>query len=157
MTTNYIKNNINQEKGLNYEIQIRDHIINVLNEEAYLWKDIPETILIDAKIIGSHNNQRLKRIEDKENPLPDTGIDILKKTINSKYTLVQCKNGYNKGVTMKDLAGFMCWMATLSEINGNVYYTNKLSINIRTLPTTSRIQFIKHSYIENEKIEDIKI
>lgn len=52
----------NQEKGLNYEIQIRDYIINELGKPAYLWSDTPEIILINCGIIGSHNQHRLNRI-----------------------------------------------------------------------------------------------
>ena len=115
-------------KGFLYEIQIRDHIINSLNKQAFLWSHTPETILIDNNIIGSHNEQRIKRKENclnKFNPLLDTGIDIITIENDNKCSLVQCKNGYVKGVTMKDLAGFMCWMASLDKINGYVYYTNK--------------------------------
>ena len=67
----------NQEKGFNYEIQIRDYILNKLGKPAYLWSDTPETILIKFGIIGSHNEHRLRRIYNKENGLKDTGIDII--------------------------------------------------------------------------------
>jgi len=30
---------MNNIKGYNYEIQIRDYIINTLNKEAYLWSE----------------------------------------------------------------------------------------------------------------------
>lgn len=56
---------------------------------------------------------------------------------------------------MENLAGFMCWMATLDKLNGYVYYTDKLSINVKTLPINKRIQFIKQPYIEkNYKINN---
>jgi hypothetical protein len=42
-------------KGYKYEVFVKNHIINNLNKEAYLWKDIPEKILIDCKLIHSHN------------------------------------------------------------------------------------------------------
>ena len=81
-------------KGKKYEIQTRDHIINVLNKKAYLWEDIPETILINAGIIASHNLNRLIRKDNKENPLMDTGIDIIQINEDNSISLVQCKNGY---------------------------------------------------------------
>ena len=123
----------NQIKGYLYEIQIRDYIINCLKNPAYLWNDTPETILIQNNIIGSHNINRLKRKENKLNPLQDTGIDIIQLEENN-CSLVQCKNGYTKGLKMEDLAGFNAWMSTLDTLKGYVYYTNKLSQNILSLP-----------------------
>jgi len=46
---------MNKVKGANYEFQIRDYIINSLNKKAYLWNDVPELILINSGVIGSHN------------------------------------------------------------------------------------------------------
>jgi len=140
----------NQEKGLNYEIQIRDYIINELGKPAYLWNDTPETILINNKIIGSHNQHRLTRIENKINGLIDTGIDIIQ-IENLNCSLVQCKNGYKNGVTINDLAGFMCWIASLDTLNGYIYYTNKLSYQLQSIPPNNRINYVKHQYIENIK------
>jgi hypothetical protein len=77
----------NQEKGVKYEIQIRDYIINTLNTIAYLWSDTPETILINNGIIGSHNEHRLRRIYNIENSLRDTGIDIIQLDSNKKCSL----------------------------------------------------------------------
>jgi len=123
----------NQEKGYNYEIQIRDYIINKLNKPAYLWSDTPETILINCGIIGSHNHHRLSRINKvyplKKNGLIDTGVDIIQ-IESEKCSLVQCKNGYKKGLTINDLAGFYAWMASMSNVKGYVYYTDKLSTNL---------------------------
>jgi superfamily II DNA or RNA helicase len=139
----------NQIKGYNYEIQIRDYIINTLHKNAYLWGDTPETILINCGIIGSHNEHRLRRIDKKENGLTDTGVDIIQVDSNTESSLVQCKNGYKNGLTIIDLAGFMCWMATMNKINGYVYYTSKLSENIKCLPKTKRIEYIKQPYIKD--------
>ncbi len=66
----------NKILGDNYEIQVRDYIISQ-NKMAYLWSHTPENILIEHNIIGSHNEARLKRKENKLNPLIDTGIDII--------------------------------------------------------------------------------
>ena len=143
----------NQEKGLNYEVQIRDYIINELGKPAYLWSDTPETILINIGIIGSHNINRLIRQESKENNLQDTGIDIIQ--LDSKEilscSLVQCKNGYKQGITMNDLSGFMCWMTVLDKLKGYVYYTDKLSNPLKYLPKSDRLEYIKQPYLINKK------
>ena len=136
----------NQIKGYNYEIQIRDYIITELNKQAYLWSHTPESILIDYNIIGCHNDARLKRKENKENPLIDTGVDIIQ-VENDSLSLVQCKNGYKNGVTINDLAGFNFWMAN-TNFRGYVYYTNKLSNNILYAPKSERIEYILKPYIK---------
>ena len=145
----------NQTKGYLYEVQIRDYIINELNTPAYLWSDTPETILIEHNIIGSHNQHRITRKENKENSLRDTGSDIIALEGNS-CSLVQCKNGYKKGVLMEDVAGFYGWISSLDTLKGYVYYTNKLSDNIICLPKNKRIEYIKqafnHSENENKEI-----
>ena len=42
----------------------------------------------------------------------------------------------------------MCWFGSLPKLNGYVYYTSKLSTNIRELPENDRIKYIKISYSE---------
>jgi superfamily II DNA or RNA helicase len=133
--------NFNQIKGLAYENQILDLLRR--DKEAYLWKYTPENILIENGLIGSHNSARLKRKDDRENPLQDTGVDIISMETATECSLVQCKNGYKSGVTMPDLAGFMCWIATMNTTKGYVYYTDKLSNNIKLLPNQNRIQYIQ--------------
>jgi superfamily II DNA or RNA helicase len=133
--------NNNQIKGLAYENQILDLLRR--DKEAYLWKYTPENILIENGLIGSHNSARLKRKDDRENPLQDTGVDIISMETATECSLVQCKNGYKSGVTMNDLAGFMCWIATMNTTKGYVYYTDKLSNNIKLLPNQNRIQYIQ--------------
>ena len=141
---------MNNIKGYLYEVQIRDYIINQLNKQAFLWSETPETLLLKHQIIGSHNEARLKRKENKENSLIDTGVDVIQVDDNNKLSFVQCKNGYKNGVVMKDLAGFS--LMTLSYQNfinmGYVYYTNKLSKNILCLPQTNMIEFIKQPFNE---------
>ena len=140
----------NHIKGKEYEIQTREYIINTLNVKAYLWEDTPETILINTGIIGSHNINRLIRKEKKENPLMDTGIDIIQVNEDESISLIQCKNGYKNGITMHDLSGFMCWMTVLDKLNGYVYYTDKISNNLKYLPENKRLGFIKHKYEEKK-------
>ena len=136
----------NNIKGYLYEVQIRDYIINELNKQAFLWSDTPETLLLEHKIIGSHNEARLKR---KENSLIDTDVDIIQVDYN-KLSFVQCKNGYKKGIIIEDLAGFSIMTLTYQNFinKGYVYYTNKLSKNILSLPQTNIIEFIKQPFIE---------
>ncbi len=130
----------NQIKGAAYELQILDLIRQT--QPAYLWPHTPETILVENGIIGSHNAARLKRKEERANPLQqDTGIDIIAMSSETECYLVQCKNGYKQGVSMNDLAGFMCWMASLPDKQGAVYYTDRLSLNVRTLPIQDRIKY----------------
>ena len=145
---------MNKIKGDNYEIQIKNYIINELNKNAYLWHETPETILINSGIIGSHNEHRLRRIENKENSLIDTGIDVIQIEDNNLCSLIQCKNGYKNGLTFNDLSGFFGWMTGLINLTGYVYYTNKLSENIKCLPNPNeRIKYIKQKYNEDIIVE----
>ena len=144
------------EKGYKYEVFVKNHIINNLNKEAYLWKDIPEKILIDSKLIHSHNENRLKRKEKlNNNPLIDVGIDILQKD-EDNFTFVQCKNGYKSGLIIEDLAGFYMQMFNHINVNGHVYYTSKLSRNITENAINNRIQYIKLLMNETETKEEVK-
>ena len=144
------------EKGYKYEVFVKNHIINNLNKEAYLWKDIPEKILIDSKLIHSHNENRLKRKEKlNNNPLIDVGIDILQKD-EDNFTFVQCKNGYKSGLIIEDLAGFYMQMFNHINVNVHVYYTSKLSRNITENAINNRIQYIKLLMNETETKEEVK-
>ena len=174
----------NKEKGDKYEIQIRNHIINVDKKRAYLWHHTPETLLIQNGIIGSHNDHRITRQRNKLNSLQDTGIDIIidnnendiendnendiendiENDNDRKHcSIVQCKNGYKNGILMEDLAGFMCWFGSLPKLNGYVYYTSKLSKNIKELPENDRMKYIKIAYSEknnhslSKEIQKVKI
>ena len=59
---------------------------------------------------------------------------------------------------MEHLAGFMCWLFSLHNLNGYVYYTNKLSTNLKELPKNDRIKYIKLPYekTQNKEIKIIK-
>jgi len=153
-----MENNI---KGYLYEEQIKNFIINDLNKQAYLWSFTPENILIDNGIYGSHNDARIKRKELKNNntnKLIDIGIDIIQ-VDDEKISFVQCKNGYKKGVTINDLAGFSIMTLThQNNINkGYVYYTDKLSNNLLYLPKTDLIEFVKQPFINDTITSDTKI
>ena len=136
---------MNKVKGDIYELFVRNYIINTLDKPAYLWKDVPEKLLIEAGLIHSNNEHRLNRKKKKdtnENLLIDVGVDILQKD-SDNFTLVQCKNGYNRGLTIHDLAGFYMMMMNHNHLNGDVYYTSKLSINITENSINKKVQYIR--------------
>ena len=147
----------NKEKGDNYEIYVRNYIINTLNKPAYLWSDIPDEILINAGLINSNNDHRLKRKSNKINNIIDTGVDILQIDDNN-YTLVQCKNGYNKGIKMHDLTGIYMWLFNHSTLLGALYYTSRLSHHIteNINPNNKRLEYIKLVYDNSTITEQIK-
>jgi len=104
---------LNRDKGFEYEVQVRDFLNREKQNIAWLWSDVPITNLIESKIIDCHSTYRLIRKNNKENPLIDTGIDvILYNGDNQTYKLIQCKNGYSNGLRMSDLAGFYGWMSS---------------------------------------------
>jgi len=132
---------------MEYEIYIRDYIRNNLGYEAYLWKDTPELLLLKYKIIGTHEENRLRRKGG------DTGVDIIQ--IDSNISFIQCKCGYKDGLRMKDLSGFMFWMAYFNKINGYVYYTDKLSCNVKLFSNNDRIKYIQHKIKQDLNIQSI--
>ncbi len=147
----------NQIKGFEYEKFIRDYIIKEYNVECYLWSETPETLLIEKNIIGSHNEARLTRKENKENPLRDTGVDLIILN-NGKISFVQCKNGYNNGLVFSDLAGISLWTLTHYDLieKSYIYYTSKLSPNIKSLPKSNKLEFIRHP-LKSSKLSNIKM
>lgn len=149
--SNKMSHQKNHEKGQQYEKFIRDFIIQNLHRNAYLWNECPETILIQNNLIESHNHMRLLRKDLRDGNLhhhKDVGIDVIQCEGNEtncetddcpdspekpiKCSIVQCKNGYNTGVTMHHLAGIMTRAAFIRDIAAYVYYTNKLSSHIRS-------------------------
>ena len=150
----------NQEKGLQYEIFIKNYLEENLQNQAWLWKDIPEFNLKNAGLLDDWNLHRYVRKENKINSLPDLGTDILLKS-NNEYILIQCKNYASKNyVTISDLAGFYSMIAHFKK-NGILYYTSKLSHNLKSLKPVDEVQFIKKEFIienntnENKKTKNI--
>ena len=134
----------NQEKGLLYEKYVKDFIIRTQCKNAYLWNECPETILIDNKLIHSHNTLRLLRKDAKEGHVhshKDIGIDIIQ-IENDKCSMVQCKNGYHNGLCVDDIAGIMMRSAFIRNLNTFIYYTNCLSRNI--LYTSGISPYVSH-------------
>lgn len=137
---------MNRLKGVQYEVFVRDDIIHNQGKQAYLWNDIPESVLINSGLIHSGNEHRLIRKKNmknknRNNPLIDVGVDILQ-CDKDNYTLVQCKNGYNRGLTMADLGTFHTMLYHHSKLNGVVYHTSKLSYHLRENYLNPNIQYI---------------
>ncbi len=99
--------NNNIIKGFLYEKQIKDYIINNLQKNAYLWSETPETILVSNGIIGSHNELRLRRKENKLNPLRDTGIDIIQIENNNKISFVHGRKSISNLIQFNILFCFL--------------------------------------------------
>ena len=141
-----------QEKGIYYEKFIKSYLQSQnLHKRIFLWNEIPEQVLIDYGFISSHNCARLKRKEKYENPLMDTGIDLIQIDDNNIITVIQCKNGYEKGLRIDDLSGFSFWIHHLEYYKNNddpnmnynyvVYYTSTLSNPLKSFRT--KINYIK--------------
>jgi hypothetical protein len=130
---------MNQQKGATYEKYIKIYLQNK-NNETWLWDEIPELQLRNSGLLGNWNIHRIVRKENKINGLPDLGTDILlKNNITNQYELVQCKNfESNNNVTFHHLAGFYA-MVSHYDIPGTVYYTSKLSHNIKLLKPNDKI------------------
>lgn len=140
-------------KGFQYE----KFVLKKLKEyydilEIYLWKDVPDYLLIETGIIL---NNDLINIKDKYrtnkyyrnyNVLLDTGIDIICKLKNNDILLVQCK-AYNSIISQKHLSGFF---RTLLDC----YIINKNKDNIKGLivHTSEVSDLIKESYCYKENI-----
>lgn len=140
----------NQEKGLNYEIFIKNYLEEDSNNQAWLWKDIPEYNLKDAGLLNDWNLHRYIRKENKINGLPDLGTDILLKS-NNEYKLIQCKNYSPKNyVNINDLGGFYGMMVHFKK-NGILYYTSKLSRNLKLFKPTNEVEFIRKEFIIEQK------
>ena len=144
------------EKGTLYEIFIKNLLNKDINNEVWLWKDIPEKHLRKASILGDWNEYRLNRkeIKNSENELIDTGCDILLK-INEKYYIIQCKNyDTQNSVKIPELGGFYM-MISHYDIDGILYYTSKLSSNIKCQKSNPKIKYIRKP-IEDEKIVELE-
>jgi superfamily II DNA or RNA helicase len=148
----------NVEKGFEYEKYIKDYLEKQnLNNNYWLWKDIPEIELRKSGILGNwnvfrFNRKRNNQIAKEENKLMDTGIDVLAKT-NDEYIIIQCKKyAENNYVTVLDLGGFYM-MVSHYELKGIVYYTSKLSSHVTSQKPTDKIKYIKKIF-DNNQIEN---
>jgi hypothetical protein len=139
-------------KGFQYEKYVLKKLRDYYNiKEIYLWKNIPDELLIETGIIL---NSDLINIKEKYktnkyfrnyNVLLDTGIDIIFKLYNNDIYLVQCK-AYNSIISQKHLSGFFRTLLDCYVINNNkniyglIVHTNEIS------------QLIKDSYCYKKNI-----
>jgi len=126
------------QQGTNYEIYVRD-IIKEKYTKCWLWKDIPNEILLE-----------LEFIKDIKNKCDDIGCDILCKKHNDDYEYIQCKNystlGIDNTITINDLSGFYNFVAENSIQNPIVYYSGILSSQIQC--RKKKIKYINLPYIK---------
>ena len=126
------------QQGTNYEIYVRD-IIKEKYTNSWLWKDIPNEILLE-----------LEFIKDIKNKCDDIGCDLLCKRSNGDYEYIQCKNystlGVDNTITIGDLSGFYNFVAENSIKNPIVYYSGVLSSQIQC--RKKKIQYINLPYIK---------
>jgi superfamily II DNA or RNA helicase len=150
----------NHQKGLQYELYIRDFIRTQLNKKAYLWNECPENILLSNNLISSHNNMRIIRKELKEGHLhhhKDIGIDVIQlEKDDASCSIVQCKNGYKNGLTVENIAGIMMRVAAIRDINAFIYHTNYISNNVRqTIERSKYIKFLDCTTDAANKLKEI--
>ena len=140
-------------KGFQYE----KYVVKKLREyydidEIYLWKDVPDHLLINSGIILSNDlisvkeKYKTNKYYRNYNVLLDTGIDIICKLNNNNIILIQCK-AYNSIISQKHLSGFF---RTLLDC----YIINKKNCNIKGLivHTSELSELIKESYCYKENI-----
>ena len=138
-------NESNYEKGINYEIQIRDKLINEGNQ-AYLWNMISLSIFKESGIFNNYKDKLSfsRKSKDKDDiiGISDTGCDILLYN-NTDWIIVQCKN-YTNTIYQDKLSGFY-QMLLSTKLKGELYYTSKLSHNI-TRYIQKDIKYINEPY-----------
>lgn len=112
---------MNKEIGDRYEQYVKA-ILEKECDNVWLWKEIPEHILIKEGIIQCDDYGSY--INDKN----DVGIDILCEK-NNIFTYVQCKN-YTETITADDISGYLLFKDTYPDKNYKLYYNGTLSSRI---------------------------
>lgn len=77
----------------------------------------------------------------------DIGIDVIQIENENTCSIIQCKNGYTNGLTIENLSGIIMRAALIRDITSFIYYTNKLSSNIKYLNRLSK-------YTEELELDD---
>jgi len=149
-------------KGLDYERFVLDQLWKYYDiKEAYLWKYVPYSLLVESHIIVQDDNYTIKSKYKKKrqrnyNVLIDTGIDIICKLNNGNIILVQCKAYNNSVVSQKHLAGF--YRTVMDSIMFNKINNKKYTITGLIAHTTSISDIITSSYCYKKQIiRDIHI
>ena len=143
-------------KGLDYERFVLDQLWKYYDiKEAYLWKYVPYSLLVESHIIIQDDNYTIKSKYKKKrqrnyNVLIDTGIDIICKLNNGNIILVQCKAYNNSVVSQKHLAGF--YRTVMDSIMFNKINNKKYTITGLIAHTTSISDIITTSYCYNKEI-----
>ena len=124
------------------------YVLNIIKDKykkCYLWNDIPKNIL-------SKNYYKNNIICD------DIGCDIIGINHDGSIDYIQCKNysttGNDNIINIQDLAGFYNFIAENSITNAIVYYSGKLSQQIRC--RQNKIKYMNIPHIKNNKILDFK-
>lgn len=110
--------NLYKIKGDKYEEFVVESLKNEY-DNIWLWKDVPESILICNKIIIDYGIYSETR--------KDIGIDIVA-VKDGICEYIQCKN-YEANVCLNDISGFLFFMI-LNNVNGTLCYSNGISKNI---------------------------
>ena len=106
--------NYNCFRGLEYEKFVLKELHKYYEiKEAYLWKYVPDNLLIEAGILLEEPEKRIKKrysnnLKRRYNILHDCGIDIICKLNDDTIVLVQCK-AYSSMIYQKH------WVIQLSE------------------------------------------
>jgi len=141
-------------KGFQYEKYVLNKLKDFYNiKEAYLWKNVPDYLLIETGIILNNDLQTIKQKYNTNknyrnyNVLLDTGVDIICKLNNNNILLIQCK-AYNSIISQKHLSGFFRTLLDCYVINNKK--NNKVTGLI--VHTSSLSDLIKESYCYKEHI-----
>jgi superfamily II DNA or RNA helicase len=147
----------NKIKGDSYEYYILN---NLSCSNAWLWKHIPEKILINCGFFeDQYEYLKLKEKSKNKNInfLIDTGIDIIEEN-NGEYIGIQCKNGYSNGLSINDLGTFYFMLYNFQKIkSGKIYYTNRINHLVTKLSNNPKVEFIKKVMITEDSISSEEI
>ena len=149
----------NKEKGDAYEYFIKNFLL-LTYVKVYLWKEIPLDILIECGLYKNYADKRKFRVNNKnddydnkstdENCIIDTGCDILYHN-GEERIIVQCKD-HESSIGIGKLAGFF-YMLLVSGLKGELYYTSKITKNLKAYET-DKFKCIKKTYEETK--EEVK-
>ncbi len=137
-----------KEKGDDYEKYILEYLYSEdSNRKIWLWSNIPEDVMCDVGLIGNWNEYRLQRKSNRINKLPDVGCDIFMIDTENHNHLIQCKYySMKNSVKIDDLAGWNTMLVDYPDMYGDLYYTSKLSENIKARKPNPRIQYFYKPY-----------
>ena len=137
-------------RGFQYEKYVLNKLHDFYNiKEIYLWKNVPDYLLIESGIILSndliHIKEKYKTNKHLRNynVLLDTGIDIICKLENNDIILIQCK-AYNSIISQKHLSGFFRTLLDCYVINQQK--NNNYNISGLIVHTSEISPLIKDSY-----------